>query len=60
MLVDAKDKFLRRMAATINVAMHKDSPVEMGARFENHTMADVKQAQAYAARARAEEKKTNR
>lgn len=60
MLVDAKEQFLQRMAGTINMAMHTDGPAEMAKRFERHELADVKKAQALAARARADEMKRNR
>jgi hypothetical protein len=54
MLVDAKEQFLDRMANTMNLTVPTDKPSEQAARWENHNPADVKKAQAYAARARRE------
>ena len=54
MLIDAKDKFLHRMAATLNLTFENDKPSELAARWVGHDPADIKMAQAYAARARRE------
>jgi hypothetical protein len=54
MLIDAKEKFLERMAATINLTAESDKPSEQAARWVGHDPVDIKKAQAYAARARRE------
>jgi hypothetical protein len=57
LVIDAKDKFLHRMAATINKTSETDKPSEQRARWEGHTEVDVKTASYYAAKARREGKK---
>jgi hypothetical protein len=54
MLVDATDRFLERMANTMNLTVPNDKPSEQAARWEGHNTVDIKKAQAYAARARRE------
>lgn len=54
MLVDAKDRFVERMAQTVNATHQSDTPSAIKDRWTGFEEADIKKAQAYAARARRE------